>query len=61
MFKATINVLNNKYTSWSTEPADMSVDVNNIVTVLKAIKAAGNYGAVITFDKEEKGGDKDDF
>lgn len=61
MFKAVINVLNNKYTSWSTEPADIAVDVNNVVTVLKAIKAAGNYGVVITFDKEEKGGDKDDF
>lgn len=61
MFKAVINVLNTKYATWSTDPADIAVDVNNIVTVLKAIEAAGNYGAVITFDKEEKGGDKDDF
>ena len=61
MFKAVINVLNTKYTSWSTDPADIAVDANNVVTVLKAIKAAGNYGAVITFDKEENGGDKDDF
>ena len=59
--KAVINVLNTKYTSWSTDPADVAVDANNVVTVLKAIDAAGNYRAVITFDKEEKGGDKDDF
>lgn len=58
---AEIRVLNSKYTSWSTDPADIAVDVNNVVTVLKAIKAAGNYGAVVTFDNEEKGGDKDDF
>lgn len=58
---AEIRVLNSKYTTWSTDPADIAVDVNNVVTVLKAIKAAGNYGAVITFDNEEKGGDKDDF
>lgn len=61
MFKAVINVLNTKYASWSTEPADMAVDVNNIATVLKAIEAAGNYGVVISFEAEEKGGDKDDF
>lgn len=58
---AEIRVLNSKYTSWSTDPADMVVDVNNIATVLKAIKAAGNYGVVISFETEEKGGDKDDF
>ena len=57
---AEIRVLNSKYTTWSTDPADMAVDVNNIATVLKAIKAAGNYGVVISFE-EEKGGDKDDF
>jgi len=59
--KAEIRVLNTKYATWSTDPADIAVDANNVVTVLKAIEAAGNYGAVITFDKEEKGGDKDDF
>ena len=58
---AEIRVLNSKYTTWSTDPADMAVDVNNIATVLKAIEAAGNYGVVITFETEEKGGDKDDF
>ncbi len=58
---AEIRVLNSKYTSWSTDPADMAVDVNNIATVLKAIEAAGNYGVVVTFETEEKGGDKDDF
>lgn len=58
---AEIRVLNSKYTTWSTDPADMAVDVNNVVTVLKAIKAAGNYGVVISFETEEKGGDKDDF
>ena len=58
---AEIRVLNSKYTSWSTDPADIAVDANNVVTVLKAIKAAGNYGAVISFETEEKGGDKDDF
>ena len=58
---AEIRVLNSKYTIWSTDPADMAVDVNNVVTVLKAIKAAGNYGVVISFETEEKGGDKDDF
>ncbi len=58
---AEIRVLNSKYTTWSTDPADMAVDVNNIATVLKAIKAAGNYGVVISFETEEKGGDKDDF
>lgn len=59
--KAEIRVLNTKYATWSTDPADMAVDVNNIVTVLKAIEAAGNYGVVISFETEEKGGDKDDF
>lgn len=58
---AEIRVLNSKYTTWSTDPADMAVDVNNVVTVLKAIKAAGNYGVVISFETDEKGGDKDDF
>ena len=53
---AEIRVLNSKYTAWSSDPADMAVDVNNIATVLKAIEAAGNYGVVISF-----GGDKDDF
>ena len=59
--KAVINVLNTKYTSWSTDPADIAVDANNVVTVLKAIEAAGNYGVVISFETEERGGDKDDF
>ena len=59
--KAVINVLNTKYTSWSTDPADIAVDAKNVVTVLKAIEAAGNYGVVISFETEEKGGDKDDF
>ena len=58
---AEIRVLNSKYTTWSTDPADMAVDVNNIATVLKAIEAAGNYGVVVSFETEEKGGDKDDF
>ena len=58
---AEIRVLNSKYTTWTTDPADMAVDVNNIATVLKAIEAAGNYGVVISFETEEKGGDKDDF
>lgn len=58
---AEIRVLNSKYTTWSTDPADMAVDVNNIATILKAIEAAGNYGVVISFETEEKGGDKDDF
>lgn len=59
--KAEIRVLNTKYTTWSTDPADMAVDANNVFTVLKAIEAAGNYGVVISFETEEKGGDKDDF
>lgn len=58
---AEIRVLNSKYTTWSTDPADMAVDVNNIATILKAIEAAGNYGVVISFETDEKGGDKDDF
>lgn len=56
--KYEVTIMRTKYSNTATEPKMVADGAVELANVLKMVKAADNYGAVVTFKEEVE---KDDF
>ena len=56
--KYEVTIMRTKYSNTTTEPKMVADGAVELANVLKMVKAADNYGAVVTFKEEVE---KDDF